>query len=320
MDPSRRGFLHAIGATLVVGPFLWPDEAHAKATIAQLGAKIEPGNRFWSFRFRWKDVNDKKQLAEFKVKTRVVRRDLRTPKRLSIERVNKEVAKLINAQPASAFGARVTASVQGRTMMLRTHATNPVVMASSLKKAKRFQHKAMRAALAKRGYLLTPGNLVMPNHARLTFEYSALMKPLVKGLGGRRDKPKAFARHALGFVQSIPYELRALQQDRYRRPFAILAKNKGDCDSKVVLYLAMLRHAWPNLRSAVVYIKGHAFAALDIRPKGQQVGVPVKGRKWVAVEPTGPMLAPLGVLAPSSIQGMMVGFDVRVVPNTKKRK
>jgi len=302
----------------VVGPLLWPHEAEAKATIAQLGATIEPGNRHWNFRFRWKDLRNRKHLAEFRVRERVVRRDLRTPKRLSIERVNKEVAKQINAQPASRFGARVVATVDGRSMMLRTYASTPSTMKSSLKKAKRFQQQAMRASLAKRGYLLTPGNLVMPNHARLTAEYSAPMKPVVEGLGGRRDRPKLFARHALHFVQSIPYELRALQQDRYRRPFAILAKNKGDCDSKVVLYLAMVRQAWPHVRGAVVYIKGHAFGALDLRPTGDQIAVPVNGRRWTAVEPTGPMLAPLGGLAPTSIQGMDAGFDVRVVPRNKR--
>ena len=315
MTSSRRRFVHALGATLVAGPFLWADEAHAKA---QLGARIEPGNRYWNFRFRWRDLRNKKQLAEFRVRNRLVRRDLRTPKRLSIERVNQEVARQINAQPPSRFGARITATVDGRTILMRTNATDPAVMAASLKAAKRFQQKAMRDALAKRGYLLTPGNLVMPNHSRLTAEYSGLMKPLVKGLGGRRDKPKAFARHALGFVQSLPYELRALKQDRYRRPFAILAKNKGDCDSKVVLYLAMLRHAWPQLRSAVVYIKGHAFGAIDLRPKGDQIGIPIKGRKWLAVEPVGPALAPLGRLAPTSVQGMLRGFDVRLVPNNKR--
>jgi hypothetical protein len=314
---NRRSFLGALGAAVVLPPLFWADEAHAKATIAQLGAKIDDGRR-WSFDFRWRDIHDKRQRAEFFVKDRIIRQDLRTPKRISIEEVNREVAALINRQPPQKFGAKVTATVDGRSMRLQTQAANPAQIQASLKKASNFQRQAMKDAFEARGYLLTPGNLVLPDHCRHVSDYALTMKPVVQGLGGPRKRPRAFARHALGFVQSIPYELRALQQDRYRRPFAVLAKNKGDCDSKVVLYLAMLRHAWPKLRTAVVYVPGHAFCALDLRPKAGEVGVDIRGRSWLAIEPVGPMLADLGQLAPSSREGLRDGYQARIVPLRKR--
>jgi|GEM_PF-1286439 len=318
MDPtSRRHFLGAVGAVLTLPPLILPQDALAKATYAQLGAKIERGRK-WDFMFRWRDIRGKKHRTEFQVRNRIVEHDLRTPKRISIENVNREVARLINEQPASRFGAKVTATVDGRTMRLRTHASSPAKVQSSLKKASKFQHQAMKAAFEARGYLLTPGNRVLPDHRRHVADYARTMRPVVAGLGGPRKKPRAFARHALGFVQSIPYELRALKQDRYRRPFAVLAKNKGDCDSKVVLYLAMLRNAWPNLRTAVVYVPGHAFCAVDLRPRDGELGVPVRGRQWLAIEPVGPMLADLGEIAPSSIEGLRESYDARVVPLGKK--
>lgn len=315
---SRRHLLHALGATLVTAPVLGlgplGGEAHAKATVAQLGARIDQGRR-WSFDFRWRDIGQKRQRAQFELANRVVRSDLQTPKRISIERVNEEVARRINAQPASRFGAKVTATVSGRSMRLRTQAGDPATMRTSLEKASRFQHQALKEAFEARGYLLTPGHLVLPDHRRHVADYARTMRPVVaQGMGGRRKKPRFFARHALGFVQSIPYELRALKQDRYRRPFAVLAKNKGDCDSKVVLFLAMMRHAWPKLRAAVVYVPGHAFCALDLRPREREVGLSIRGRDWLAIEPVGPRLAELGELAPSSLKAVQSGFDARVVP------
>lgn len=226
---SRRSLLRLGAAALLVPPALWRPVAHAGATMAQLRATIEPGQR-WQFDFRWRDIHHKRQRAEFAIRNRLVRADLRTPKRISIEKVNEEVAALINRQPPSRFGARVEATVQGRSMRLRTYAKDAATVQASLEEASRFQHTAMRAAFEARGYLLTPGNRVLPDHRRHVSDYAVTMRPVVAGLGGRRKRPRAFARHALGFVQSIPYELRALKKDRYRRPFAVLAKNKGDCD------------------------------------------------------------------------------------------
>ena len=320
MEPrSRRHFLEALGATVVLPPLLFPEAAASKATYAQLGAKIDKGRK-WHFDFRWRTLAGLRKRAVFDVRRPVIERDLRTPKRISIENVNREVATLINQQPPSRFGAKVTATVDGRRMRLRTHATNPAAAQSSLERASAFQHKAMKEGFERRGYLLTPGNRVLPDHRRHVAEYARTMRPVVQGLGGPRKKPRLFARHALGFVQSIPYELRALKQDRYRRPFAVLAKNKGDCDSKVVLFLAMMRQAWPKLRAAVVYVPGHAFCALDLRPKGGERGLPIRGRQWLAIEPVGPMLARLGQIAPSSESGLRERFDARVVPLGKGKK
>lgn len=316
--PSRRQLLHGLGATIATAPVVafgpLGRSAHAMATEAQLGARIDEGRR-WSFDYRWRDIDGERRRARFELTDRVVRADLRTPKRISIERVNQEVAQLINAQPPSRFGAKVTATVSGRSMRLRTQAGDPATMRSSLERATRFQNQALRDAFEARGYLLTPGHRVLPDHCRHVADYARTMRPVVaKGMGGRRKKPRPFARHALGFVQSIPYELRALQQDRYRRPFAVLAKNKGDCDSKVVLFLAMMRHAWPKLRTAVVYVPGHAFCAVDLRPRDHEVGLPIRGRDWLAIEPVGPRLAGLGQLAQSSLRAARSGFDARVVP------
>ena len=101
-------------------------------------------------------------------------------------------------------------------------------------------------------------------------------------------------------MQSIPYEMRVKVSDRYRRPLSILGRNKGDCDSKSVLFLALMRQAWPETQSAMVYIKGHAFAALGIEAERGDDTVKVDGDRWVGVEPVGPSLAQAGELGKTS--------------------
>jgi len=74
----------------------------------------------------------------------------------------------------------------------------------------------------------------------------------------------------------------------------LLAKNRGDCDSKATLYLALLKAAHPSLDSAFIYINGHAFVGLGLKPREGDMTFNADGRTWVIAEPVGPALAPLG--------------------------
>ncbi|MBM4389637.1 MAG: hypothetical protein FJ090_00835 [Deltaproteobacteria bacterium] len=54
----------------------------------------------------------------------------------------------------------------------------------------------------------------------------------------------------------------------YRRPLSVLAKNKGDSDSKSTLFLALVHARHPEPASTVVYVPNHAFVgvALEAAP------------------------------------------------------
>ena len=71
-------------------------------------------------------------------------------------------------------------------------------------------------------------------------------------------------------------------------------RNRGDCDSKATLYLALLKAAHPDLESGFVYIKGHAYVGLGLTPKKGDMVFEANGAKWVIAEPVGPALMPVG--------------------------
>jgi hypothetical protein len=100
-------------------------------------------------------------------------------------------------------------------------------------------------------------------------------------------------------VQSIPYE-KAKKRDRYRRPLSLLGRNRGDCDSKSTLFLALMHQAWPELPLAMVYIPEHAFVALGIEPEQGESKLREDGQVWLLAEPVGPRMAPLGELGKRS--------------------
>ena len=95
------------------------------------------------------------------------------------------------------------------------------------------------------------------------------------------------------------------QRDRYRRPLSLLGRNRGDCDSKVVLYLSLMKAAYPRLDSGIVQIKGHAYGALDISGDGRTIKVGKE--RWLVVEPVGPAVVPMGVLGGRSKRKSRLG-------------
>ena len=155
--------------------------------------------------------------------------------------------------------------------------------------------EALDAWMADNGWTRHKRKL-LPDHAGLVEDYSDDVRPVAEALSQGLDLTddadrRAFADRTLSMVQGIPYEKRKGGGDKgYRRPLAVLAKKRGDCDSKTVLYLAILRAAMPRLDAAVVYIPRHTFGAVGLPAESGEVCVRVDGEKLVMVEPVGPAL------------------------------
>ncbi len=108
----------------------------------------------------------------------------------------------------------------------------------------------------------------------------------------------------LGFVQSIPY---ATLENRltssgagFNPPLKVLWENQGDCDSKMTLTAALLRSLMPRIEMALIFIDQHAFIGIAIPANTGETSVEYQGINYLLAEPTGPMLLPLGKLAPES--------------------
>ena len=154
--------------------------------------------------------------------------------------------------------------------------------------------EARKTFFRRNGWTLLDGKII-PNHAAHAAKYADDVVPVAKALGADKLSRRAFAEKAIGFVQAIPYDIRKDGRDKgFRRPLGVLARNRGDCDSKATLYLALLKAAHPDLESGFVYIKGHAYVGLGLTPKKGDMVFEANGAKWVIAEPVGPALMPVG--------------------------
>jgi hypothetical protein len=160
--------------------------------------------------------------------------------------------------------------------------------------------RSQRDYLARHGRRLVDGRRVMVDFAAATTALQSPLRALTRALGDVPDVPnddRARVALALGFFQEIPY---AVLEDKQRQGGdflpgpALLAQNRGDCDSKAVALAAVLRGFTRFRKLAVVTMPKHAILAVEMPAEPGDVTVRQGGRLYVALEPAGPSLVPVG--------------------------
>lgn len=251
--------------------------------------------------------------VRFVLPSEPIRADVETPLGFPGRRAAAAQVAAVRRYADTVRGPKVTAEARGAGVSIRVKGRDRARMRAALAGAKEARNAGLDAFLAREGWV-RQGRRVLPDHPRLVAEYADDVAPLAAALaeglelgtdGGRR----AFADRAVRFVQAIPYERRKGGGDKgYRRPLSVLARNRGDCDSKTVLYLAILRAVLPDVAGAVVYVPRHAFAAVGLPPAPGDAVVRVDGERFVLAEPVGPKVAPLGDGAPRSERLAFLGM------------
>lgn len=206
------------------------------------------------------------------------------------------------------FPHRANATVEVRAgrrggMRYAVEAANAGLASAVLAEVEAFGDRAFAEELEARGYREVEGDVLEPDYAAAVEAAAPHLGDLARSLGPRGDR-RAYTNQVLAFVQAIPYEGTALSADSWRPPLAVLAGNRGDCDAKVTLFLAIMRAAYPEMDLAAVLVPGHALAAvgIDIGEKDAVVG---KGRRrLVVVEAVGPDLSRVGWVEGRSRRGL----------------
>jgi len=112
----------------------------------------------------------------------------------------------------------------------------------------------------------------------------------------------------LNFVQSIPYnQLKNRNIKSYAGflpPFALLDSNKGDCDSKSVLFLRLVKQFVKHTPSVLILTPYHAFVGVAITPKTDDITYNIDGVKYVLAEVAGPSVMKLGDISQDTLQAI----------------
>jgi hypothetical protein len=168
--------------------------------------------------------------------------------------------------------------------------------------------------LGERLYQLDDTGGILPNYARIAERALPGLSPLAKALGAQvRGLPTREAlTRVLAFIQAIPYDP---LEDRAKDPgllppLAMLAENRGDCDTKSVAFAALAHLLFPKVPSALILVPEHALLALGLDPEPGDRVVRFQGRDWVLTEPVGPDTPPVGQIGEDSPAGVDRTADV----------
>ncbi len=164
------------------------------------------------------------------------------------------------------------------------------------------------------------GRRIIVDFAGATAALQQPMTAVARALGATPNvdnSDRARIALALAFFQEVPY---AVLEDKERRGGdflpapALLAQNRGDCDSKAVALAAVLRTYVPGRRLAVVTMPEHAILAIDMPAEPGDWTIRAQGRQYVALEASGPALAPIGRVGPHTAKYLKEGRETEIWP------
>ena len=163
-----------------------------------------------------------------------------------------------------------------------------------------------RQYFRERYYRAAAKGVLLPDYARLAEKSRDSITPVTKAW--KRQVGSTLSRTSLntmlGFFQSIPYDTLQSRGTSngagFATPPALLARNRGDCDTKSVAMAALAHGLWPNLSIVMVILDDHALLGLSIPAKRGDKKVRFQGETFVLAEPVGPALHPVGSIGEQS--------------------
>lgn len=167
-------------------------------------------------------------------------------------------------------------------------------------------------------------HLIRPDHTRIAVDSSAGLQKVAHTLQRviiasaspalkqryQNDERALVVAGLLNFVQSIPYDplqsADGLRGAAFLMPEQVLTQNRGDCDSKSALMMALLKALYPDLPQAIIYVPDHAFLAVALPPlTGNEQTLQIGGTIFLPLEVAGPGEIPPGVTSAKSRQAIL---------------
>lgn len=264
-------------------------------THALAGWSVDKGPDAWTFSAEWRDTHSRQRSVQFELPSEVVRADMERPIQPSLRGLHKAIVGDVRAF-AKTLPADVRLTAHVVKGAVRTEVTGPRGAAKrALRDAQDRADEAAASWALAQGYVQLDAGLTF-NHAAEVNRYAKPLATLAATLRAKSKSPRAFVALALSMVQSLPYEARLWKggDPGFRPPIALLGRRRGDCDSKTVLFLALVRAAYPELPLAVIYVPNHALAGVGLAPERGDKVLKASGTRFVVAEPVGPAQQPLG--------------------------
>ncbi|MBX3502550.1 MAG: hypothetical protein KF889_24150 [Alphaproteobacteria bacterium] len=286
------------------------------ATARQLAFQQRPSGAAVDFSFAWRDLERRERRIAFRLPAAEVEAAMQSFRDFSIPDLYRHVeAAAIEAGQREGVtvttqrvGEAVDFAMQGDPQRVRRlNQRFPAILDNA------------RGLYLVKHYRRAEGDAIYVDHAAAARHFGPILRPVAEALRALGGDERALVGHALHLVQTIPYD--DFRDPRssgggldFAAPPAMFKINKGECDSKSVALGAILRTLAPSLQQVFVTLPGHVFLAASLPAQRGDDIVPHGGRAYVALEATGPDLAPVGVAGQRSAGFIAQRSGYRVFP------
>ncbi len=300
---------------------------HNSAVARQISLDKELKYGVIRYNYQWQNMQGQTFKTNFGLYARDVQKGLTEFKRFSQADLKKytapKIAKFV--QYNAPYGMKAKYNLQTEQISFQSTSSRKLEQRKIDKFMERLEKEQQNANVEyfkERYYNYNPKeNTVRPAHGIIAKRYVNGMRPvaiaLSQDMNGRNSRE--ITNHVLNFIQSIPYDtledIRTTNGAGFQTPYGVLHDNKGDCDSKSVMFAAIMRNLYPYARIIVVYVPGHALVGFDY-PKGKgDYAIEVDGTTFVLAEPVGPQKTALGKISPKALSLMNRGaYSFEEVP------
>ena len=287
----------------------------AAAAGSQTLFDVDRGDATTTFDVAWEDAERQPHAVTFALPTAKVDADVEARTTLPRLELYRAMADAVTRW-AKGLPSHTTVTARANAAGFSVSVRGPKKSAQqALEDANRIAHEAEQRWIAEQDATTLANGSLAYDHAVLAAKYAREVRPIADALRKGTTNARDYVERALGFVQSIPYEKRPSRDvdSGYRRPLGVVGRNQGDCDSKSVLFLALVRAAYSEIPLAFIYVPNHALVGLGLPPLDDDRSFAFDGGRYVYAEPVGPGLRPLGETRPEDRRAARKG-EVRIVP------
>lgn len=305
----------------LVGAMLTPATTAYGQQISQHVRKLGYTHQY---EFAWRDYKNQIQQIKFNFNRDDVQQALAEFRPFSDDEANNYIYNVLKSQSVKPRrdGIRIDVANTGNGISLTAmgHVRHESDLERGLDDMRSLMQQSREEYVHQSLFRFVDDNVIMPDHKRITQMYVNRMRPLALAIAREAgyDKRRVL-NYALGFMQTIPYD-ELLRRDTsngagFATPIEIFERNRGDCDSKSVALLSMMRALYPNMRMMMVYIPQHTFVAFEVPYDTQDVALRIGNRNFVLAEPVGPRILPLGQVDDKSLAALQSGdFTYEEIP------
>ena len=270
--------------------------------------------------YRWRDLDRREQATAFTLARQDIRDAEASFKEFSLDGMWDDIAANLRDETARfGNGAQIEIRRVDDRLSWTVKARDPASQEALIRNLNERFQRAQKTYLDRHLRQRLDEGRIMVDFAAATRALQEPMRAVAKALGATpdiADDDRARVTLALAFFQQVPYATLgdAARRGDFLPAPALLAQNRGDCDSKAVALAAVLRTYTPWRKLAVIVMPGHAVLGVDLPARPGEQTVRAQARQYVALEPAGPAMAPIGDVAPRAAKYLAEARAIEIWP------